>query len=270
MKIKKFRVTMPLVMLLQLSACGGSTVSNSASYDDLLDVEIDNTATTRAFSDHSGIIRNKSTSAGVTVSNTIFAPDYRTYNSETGILPVDTDAVNLDVISTSEGVTRNGEYARLNYRYNGSVNNIFIYLTDADETGIILIEGPLGHGGSAFGPELSSIPFGSFIYQGDVFAKSRSSLGIEEGNFTLTADFASRTASIEAQSSTTQLSGSNLSITSDGEISGTNLTMTVLGQTSLNAGLEGNFHGQSASGVSGVYYNSSNNPTHIGVFAGTK
>lgn len=247
-----------------LTACGGGT---SVPLDL---VDIDDVRVAKSFADNSGIVRSKSTVDGVTTTNAIFAPDYRTYNAETGVLPVDVNADGVELISTNDGFTQYGEYTRVNYRYNGSTNNLLVYVNNAEDVAAVIYEGSLAHGVAASGQELISVPNGSFTYRGDVFTKSRGETGVEQGSFTMNANFASRTATIEAQTATTQLSGTDLSIGSNGAISGTNLTMTVLGQTSTTAGLEGNFHGQSAVGVSGVYYNNANNPTHIGTFAGTR
>lgn len=266
----KLNFSLALSAVALLAACGGSGASNSGNYSDLLDLDMDDKRTVGVFSDNSGIIRNKTTADGVTVTNVVFAPNYRTYNIETGILPVDTNATGVEIVSVSDGFTQYGEYGRVNYRYNGSLNNILVYFSDYEDVGVTIVEGPLAHAGSSFGAELTSIPNGAFTYRGDVFTKSRNSSGVEEGTFSLTANFVSRTANVEAQTATTQLSGTNLLISNTGEISGRDLTMTVLGQTSTSAGLEGNFHGQSASGVSAVYYNSTSNPTHIGVLAGTR
>lgn len=251
--------------VLALAACGGSSTSSSMNF-----VDIDNQNIAKTFADGSGILRVKATADGVTDTSSIFAPNYRTYNTNTGILPVDVDAAGVEVISFSDGFTQYGEYGQVNYRYNGSLNTMFIYVTDSEDAGVILVEGPLAHAASSFGPEIISLPNGSFTYRGDIFTKSRSETGIEEGTFFLIANFTTRTATIEAQTATTQLSGTNLLINSTGEISGANLTMSVPGQTSTSAGLEGNFHGQGARGVSGIYYNNSSNPTHIGAFAGTR
>lgn len=127
----------------------------------------------------------------------------------------------------------------------------------------------------AGGRKVSNVPLsGLFQYRGSNVVVYRDGRPAEYGTFTMDVDFGAGTGNIApAQMTTanTSLSGSLIVNNQNGTFSGGNdLTLTT-GILSEPASMQGNFHGDAAVGVSGLYQNNgSPSPVVTGAIAGSR
>jgi len=143
-----------------------------------------------------------------------------------------------------------------------------IYLTGGYDANSQLI-------GVAFGPKPTNLPSGNFSYTGYHGITTNLTNAGSSGLFTLNVNFSNGTGSYAANTTTLGITGLNGNITLDnttGELSGTNLVLSGslggLDLTGKTATLVGNFHGDGATDVSGIFF--TDNLDFAGGFLGNR
>ena len=129
-----------------------------------------------------------------------------------------------------------------------------IYLTGGYDANSQLI-------GVAFGPKATNLPSGNFSYTGYHGITTNLTNAGSSGLFTMNVNFTDGTGSYAGNTTTVGVTGLNGNITLDnttGELSGTNLVLSGslggLDLTGKTATLVGNFHGNGATDVSGIFF----------------
>jgi hypothetical protein len=255
-------VRLPLIVaslgLMSLAACGGGSTG------------VNMFTNIKTFSNGSGVVTGSATEDGLTVSTVALVPNATNYRPESGLMePIDVD----NYVYGGETEFWSNLYDSHYVVYilaDGNPNSLLIYADEDAEVALVANEGSLGDLMMTAGEQVMLLPSGTYTYRGRAFVNKKSTTGYESGSFTLSANFAARTASISASTQTTSLNGQNLTINNDGSITGRNLVLTSSGSTSSSAGVDGLFHGLFAVGVSGVYYDNANNPSLHGGFAGNR
>lgn len=268
MKNAKQTALLVVTAALALSACGGSGDGSAAnplvSYN-----------TVKVFSDGAGVARG----VGADGSRVeIIAPDIAeivaasknvTQQDVENILSTldPNDFPIVQVLNTNANL-RQGALT-----IDGIVMNVTIFEDLGGNSEAITLDVP--NYGSALltgGQPLGSVPTGSFVYSGTLGIAPRSfsqTPSVELGAFTLDANFNSGTFDFSGSTASNTMSGSGLINISNGQISANNIGMTTNG-TNRTASMYGNFRGDTAQGVSGVFHTNEANPTHSGGFAGSR
>ena len=175
------------------------------------------------------------------------------------------------------GITSNSEAE-------GIIGAIYTQASDEDMVGVALVPGINEKSIMviAAGTEVSNIPtLGEFHYEGANFSAIISQ-GDEEidqadeetngdyGSFKATVDFAAGKGSINAdfQNAPTIIDGDFTVDTATGIFVGDKLEMSDIGGTFDTATIHGNFHGEEASGMTGIYTPNVEEPHFIGAIAG--
>ena len=129
--------------------------------------------------------------------------------------------------------------------------------------------------GVAFGPKPTNLPSGTFSYTGYHGITTNLTTAGSDGVFTMNVNFSDGTGSYSAITFSPYTTGLNGNITLDnttGELSGTNLVLSGslggLDLTGKTATLVGNFHGDGATDVSGIYF--TDNLNFAGGFLGSR
>ena len=143
-----------------------------------------------------------------------------------------------------------------------------VYLTGGYDANSQLI-------GVAFGPKPTNLPSGNFSYTGWHGITTNLANGGGDGLFTMNVNFSDGTGSYSANTTISAITGLNGNITLDnttGELSGTNLVLSGslagLDLTGKTATLVGNFHGNGATDVSGIFF--TDNLDFAGGFLGSR
>ena len=125
----------------------------------------------------------------------------------------------------------------------------------------------------ADGAKLSSIPSGSYRYEGGVILQKQNSFSTETGAFTMVADFDNGKASLSGSTSTYNISSNEIEIiTTTGQFGSKDVLIhnpyTIMMKNNWVGELDGTFTGQAAAGVIGVF--SSTDGQVFGGLAGTQ
>ena len=143
-----------------------------------------------------------------------------------------------------------------------------VYLTGGYDANSQLI-------GVAFGPKATNLPSGNFSYTGYHGITTNLTNAGSSGLFTMNVNFTDGTGSYAGNTTTVGVTGLNGNITLDnttGELSGTNLVLSGslggLDLTGKTATLVGNFHGNGATDVSGIFF--TDNLDFAGGFLGNR
>jgi hypothetical protein len=260
--IFKAFLTLPLVGLL--AACGGSSTSSTPPASSTPTASF---TTLRAFSDGAGVGRGVSSDGIETV---FIAPDIAevvAVANQTANSPVD------DIQFSDFQVTRTLPTAVVRegaITIEGNVANVIIVEDNGGEAGLIYVVFPgvadaVFATGSAFG----TAPNGAFTYNGVHIIGERGLGGAEDGSFTLTADFNSRTFNYSGATASSSLTGTGQIDTVNGRFASSNLSSNVLGSTNT-ASMYGQLHGNSAQSVSGVFHTNESDPRYGGAFVGSR
>jgi len=168
----------------------------------------------------------------------------------------------------------------------GIIGAIYTQASDEDMVGVALVPGINEKSIMviAAGTEVSEMPAtGEFNYEGANFiaiipqgdALSSDAVYIEDidgvyGSFKATVDFAAGKGSINAdfQNDLTIIDGDFTVDTATGIFVGDKLEMSDIGGTFDTATIHGNFHGEGASGMTGIYTPNVEEPHFIGAIAG--
>ena len=153
---------------------------------------------------------------------------------------------------------------------------IYVSGTDKDMVGVGIFSGMEAENSLmiiAAGTEVSAMPAtGEFNYEGANFA-----IGISEddmdggiGSFEATVNFATGKGSINAgfENILVNIDGDFTVDTATGIFVGDDLAINTLGGSVDTATIHGNFHGEGASGMTGIYTNNIAEPDFIGAIAG--
>ena len=228
------------------------------------------------FSDQSGVARIEYTEAGQKFVSNVMTEEIRFYNpnSTVDVDPTGNDYDDVFVLTLTEELDHGKVYSGAT-TVNGVTISIEYYLDDEGDVFAVYLDGSsITSSAIAGGHKVSGIPVtGTATYTGANFFGNRDGTNIEDGTFTMTANFANESATISGSTDSTSFSGTGLAIdTSSGKFEGTGLTITLSGNTTLNGFIHGNFHGVGAVGVTGLYFGGtlSNNPSHAGAIAGKK
>lgn len=120
------------------------------------------------------------------------------------------------------------------------------------------------------GMKATNIPSGIHAYAGSNVVANRDGSNPEYGSFTMGVNFDTKTASINGSTASTSIDATGMTVdTSSGTFKTNNLTYRVNGIAS-QAKLEGLFHGNGATGVTGVYFVDVANPATSGILVGSK
>ena len=122
----------------------------------------------------------------------------------------------------------------------------------------------------ARGTTISSIPRGIYTFDGaSAVIKRGAGNTLNVGDFDMTVNFEVGTGQIRAQNPISLLTGNFAVNTARGTYSGRELDLTAEG-SEVKASIYGNFHGVSATGVSGVYHDNTETPIYYGGIAGAR
>ena len=165
-------------------------------------------------------------------------------------------------------VTVNGITTRLNldfvaYDHNSGNFGVF-YAEESRETNL----GFLYNGGET----VSNIPSGAYTYSGfNMIADKRRTLdNVEFGTFTMNVNFSNAmVTNLNATTQSSNVTGGNIPINmQQGTFTGG--IMLDLGGSPLSGHVYGDFHGDGATGVSGMYHDGTSNVRYVGGFAGSR
>jgi hypothetical protein len=122
-----------------------------------------------------------------------------------------------------------------------------------------------------FGPPAGDLPMGVHSYRGmhllSVVADGR----LQQGDFVMTVDFDRARASLVAQTPDFGVSGEGIVVDlSAGRLSGGALEIRGPGGASVQARLQGTFHGSGATGVTALYHEVAPSPRLAGALAGSR
>lgn len=153
----------------------------------------------------------------------------------------------------------------------GFTFNVTIVEDAGGQAGIFLFEDPgfsniLMAGGTGVG----SLPAGTFTYSGTLATGLRSANPQAEfGEFVLLADFNSGNFDFDGATLSDTVSGSGTIDSSSGTIASNNMEMNTSG-VERSATMYGQFHGNQAESVSGVFHSNEPTPVYAGGFAGSR
>ena len=120
------------------------------------------------------------------------------------------------------------------------------------------------------GMKATNMPNGIHAYVGSNIVANRDGSNPEFGTFTMGVNFDTKTASINGSTTSTSIDATGMTVdTSAGTFNTNNLTYRVNGITS-QAKLEGLFHGNGATGVTGFYFVDVADPRTSGLIIGSK
>ena len=246
-----------------LSACGGGGGNIEASY-----------STIRQFSDGSGIARVTASQSNDEAVLYAITPDVvyvvRDGNqNNSSIEPADLDPQDFPLVTQLGGYDfREGVIDGITVTLVAKSGDIedaksaVYYFTDIIDIELIM----------SMSEKLTGTPSGSFTYTGLYsVADSRYPDWFQIGDLTLTADFDSKTFTINASSADTTLTGDGFLDVSSGQLSSTSLILSDEDLEELHdASLIGNLGGPNASEAAGVWHSIQDTPIYTGAFIGSR
>lgn len=244
-----------------LAACGGSSSGGAVNPT----TPPPSATVLRSFTDGSGVARAEYTEDGVNYVANVIGPDIANY------LPTPGGVVDSSDVQLS-GSNQYGNFYTGQASVNGVVVDVLIYQDNTGQVEAGYAETSGFNAAYAGGQRVSNIPAGSHTYAGTNIIGARDGSYFESGTFAMNVDFSNGTAAITGSTPTSSIGGSNIAVnTSNGTFTGNNLTLTdTLNNVSFGANIDGNFHGNGATGVTGIYTDSGSNPVVAGAIAGTR
>lgn len=174
------------------------------------------------------------------------------------------------VTSTNLGSDGLGTLYEGTSKINGELVNVRKKYTDNGPSWIILAESATISALIAGGAKVSNIPAGSYVYRGTNAVGYRDRSKDEIGTFEMAVDFSSGTANINGSTATSTITG-NMDVNNQtGTFSGNNILLSEVSGAQASGTIFGNFHGDGATAVSGVYYENSLIPVVAGAIAGSR
>ena len=159
---------------------------------------------------------------------------------------------------------------------NGVDTYLFLYGYDlgGEDTAVVgisrnnLIDG--GERVQAYGSNVTGVvPAGDLIYRGYALVASADQTFIDSGNFTMRVNFNTGRGAISGSGDVVFIESNNLSIDNrNGTFSSGDVDVGVINGARVNGFIEGNFHGESAIGVSGIF--GDDNFEYVGGIVGSR
>lgn len=259
------RVIPIVVLLTGLAACGGS--SDGSSVNPVQPPALPNAEVLNTFENGSGVIRSTLTVDGQEqIANAIVS------NAKGFVDEINKNGLKIDTVSFESGVSDGyGTFYTGTSTINGEQVTVFEVSNKRGPSWIILAGSDATRSVIAGGAKVSNIPIGSYVYQGTNVV-TRSGVEPETGTFRMGVNFTTGTADIDG--STTGTTGTTII----GDMTVNNKTGTFAGDNlllmdgldSTSATIQGNFHGNGATAVSGVYHDNSPEPVIAGAIAGSR
>lgn len=248
---------------LALAACGGGSSAVSNNPTTTFNVE-------RVFSDNAGVARAVSSNG---VQGYVIMPDV-------GLLVQTSNEVSAEDL-TSIQVSDFPIFQVLNsnaYLRQGAitVDGVVINVTAVEDLGgfaeAAFMEVP-GYLNALIvaGTQPTNLPSGTFQYQGTMGTALRyvNDPQPQLGDFTLIANFSTATFNVNGSTLSDTLTGSGVINNLNGTINANNLFITTSG-TLRSATMYGQFHGNAASSVSGVFHSNEADPFYAGFIVGSR
>lgn len=253
------KISLSVITLVVLAGCGSSNPT-------VTQIESRSATTVTVFSDGSGVARDISEDVAMVIMTGDIQSGVNNANSSGNAV----NAVDLSNVSYQSSNTF-GQYSSGPATINGSPVNVSAYESFSGGVSIVYAGSSSGSLIMAGGSPVSNIPAGSFTYTGNNIIGNRDSSYSEDGSFTMNVNFSTGDAAISGSTANSTFGGNGISVnTSDGTFSDSNITMSTNGDPSVSATITGQFHGNGATGVTGIYHDNSSNPLTVGIFAGER
>lgn len=260
-------ITYSAIAIIFLAGCGGSGVTTNVT-------DGPQQTSLATFTDGFSVVRRVDTGSSLASAATVNTVS--TARVPTTEIP-DDDPFKIAVSDlTLLTTTANGKIYTGNVTLNGDVYSVRMFTEDNSSTQLIsaLNTADSEKWTIVSGDAPSNLPSVIATYAGQNLISNTDNTNPGGGSFTMSVDFANNSGSLSAISTaaSSSLSGSfNIDPSTD-YFSGNNLTLTAMalsGGTS-NAIIYGSFHGNGATGVSGLYYDDAAAPLVNGAIIGTK
>ena len=260
-------------LALVVSGCGGGGSSGNSGRNStwrLLD----------SFADGSGVIRGTFSDDGTEITLTAIVPEAE----QIAGTPVDGDlgAEELDFtpVGDPRGDIADGFFQDIEGTVNGTPLVGTVYIGENQAVTIVNLEAGGVNVLAAGGEAIPNVPSGLFTYSGGSIIKSLNENGdlYEEGLFTMSVDFDE--AEITAFGAEDIGGDNGVYLPVDGPTIPVNMSTgefefdglgAYINEGALESGMtiQGTFHGDGATGVSGVFYDNDPTPNYGGAIAGT-
>ena len=258
-----------LLVISALTACGGSSDGTAVSPTQPAPQPQPSAsaAVLETFDDGSGVARAETTSDGFTFVANVMGPDIQgTVNEINSGVPLAADYINDQFV----GSNQYGDFYSAQTFVNGQLVDVLLYVDINDIVTIAYGEGAGSNLLLAGGEKVSNIPSGTFTYTGTNVVGNRDGSASEDGTFTMGVNFNTQQASINGSTPSTTIDATDISVNNvNGTFSTTNLNLGINGNQ-FQGTLLGNFHGDGAVGVSGIYHDNGGDPGVAGAIAGTR
>lgn len=259
--------TYSAIALIFLTGCGGSGGTTNIT-------DGPQQTSLATFTDGFSVVRRVDTGGSLASAATVNTVS--TARVPTTDIPED-DPFKIEVSDlTLLTTTANGKVYNGNVTLNGDVYSVRMFTEDNSSTQLIsaLNTADSKKWTIVSGDAPSNLPSGIATYTGQNLISNTDNTNAGGGSFTMSVDFSNNSGSLTATSTTasSSLSGNFNINPSTGYFSGNNLTLNapaLAGGTS-NAIIYGSFHGNGATGVSGLYYDDAAAPLVNGAIIGTK
>jgi hypothetical protein len=253
-----------LALTILVSGCGGSSDGTAVNPTQ---PPPDRAVVLETFADGSGVFRSVTTADGFTFVANGIAPDVQTAVSQINSgAPAATNIINQQFDSSNAY----GSFYTGRINVNGVVLNAIAY---ADYYGIVTMVYAEGLGQNVLlsgGEQVSNIPSGTYNYTGTNIIANRDGSYGEQGTFAMGVNFNTGQASISGITPSSTIDSSNISVdNANGTFSSDDVRIGINGSPTQGT-ISGNFHGNGAIGVTGVYHDNLGSPTVIGAIAGTR
>ena len=175
--------------------------------------------------------------------------------------------VNFDIEAAGGVVTTEGEYF---FDKTGQAYTLYLYINQV---------GAYEAGGAV----MSGKPSGEFVYTGRNYFGKTDDTTVDMGSFSMNVDFDDGSGTLNGTTGTqahtsSSIAGDIVVDIADGTFTGENLTLKysemggarIDAVVGVDANLFGNFHGEDAAAVSGLYTDDSSDPKYFGMIAGSR
>ena len=243
-----------------LAACGGGGGSASNTPASL------SLTTQRVFADRAGVARGTDDSGNKVILITpevaavVSAPDNSTADIQVSAFPV------------VRNLNTNARLRQGAITVDGVAVNVTVVEDNGGEAALALAEIPgFANQLMAISTPSTTLPSGNFQYSGTLATGVRNvnNPQVELGSFTLDANFNAQSFAINGSTTSDTVSGSGVIDNSSGKINSSNITMVTSG-TNRTATLYGQFSGNNAESVSGVFHTNEQTPAYAGGFVGSR
>jgi hypothetical protein len=266
-----FLRAIPVIALVtSLSACGGSSdgsAVNPVPPPNPAPTPTQSATVLETFSDGSGVLRQVQVNDGLTFVSNAMAGDIQTTANfiNSGAVGA-VDIVGGAIVASNQY----GNFAEGTLNINGQLVPVTAYV---DYNGVVSIayasdgfRNVLLAGGYA----ASNMPSGTYTYSGTNVIGTRDGVYAEDGTFTMAVNFDTGQAAISGGTPLSLISGSNIAVNNaNGTFSSSNINLTIA-DVPLQGTINGNFHGNGAVGVTGIYHENDPDPIFAGAIAGTR